>query len=98
MPTNPNSPSPMRSRRRPAQFNTMIEFGAAPAVRRLPGKDHGRSGRPNAGPKEVSNTVTRPDWCIRAQFMAAEALDQLIRLNWLPNPLVSGRALSVASF
>jgi hypothetical protein len=51
-----------------------------------------------AQPKEVSNMVIRPDWCIRAQFMAAEALDQLIRLNWLPNPLVSGPTLSVASF
>jgi hypothetical protein len=42
--------------------------------------------------------ITAPDWCIRAQFVAAEALDQLIRLNWLPNPLVSGWTLSVASF
>jgi Protein of unknown function (DUF1488) len=38
------------------------------------------------------------DGTILIRTVAAEALDQLIRLNWLPNPLVSGRTLSVASF
>jgi hypothetical protein len=31
--------------------------------------------------QEMSNSITRPDSRSRAQFVAAEALDQLIRLN-----------------